>query len=194
MAPIREIILDTETTGFNTSEGHRLVEVGAIELIDGVPTGRTFHGYFNPEREVPPEAVKVHGLTTEFLSDKPLFSSRADELRDFIGNSRVVITCRTFGDYTLDIAFLNKEWADAGVGPVPDSQWLNVRRWGEALFGNDKASMDYMLPHYGIDKTKRDKNGHGALLDAELLSKIYHLLRRDYEALKQNPPPPPAPQ
>ena len=193
MAGLREIILDTETTGFNTSEGHRLVEVGAIELIDGVPTGRTFQGYFNPEREVPPEAVKVHGLTTEFLKDKPLFSSRAQELRDFIGDARIVITCRTFSDYTLDIAFLTKEWSDAGVSPVSSSQWLNVRRWAEVLFGDKNASMTYMLPHYGIDTSERDKFGHGALRDALLLHSIYHLLRRDYEALRQNPSTP-APQ
>lgn len=182
----REIILDTETTGFYCNKGDRLCSFAALEMVDGVLTGKACLGFVNPEREVPEEASRVNGLTWALLADKPLFRDVAAELRDFIGDSTVVITCWTMDSgYVMDKEFINKELRDAGVDPVPDSQWLNVRRWGEEMFGNKQASLNPMLERYGIDKKGRElKSNHGALEDAELLAKLYPLLKEDYEAFK----------
>ncbi len=178
----RQIVLDLETTGLFVSDGHRITEVGMVELIDGKPTGKTFHAYVNPERDVPEFITNLTGLTTEFLSDKPLFAEIAQDIRAFIGDDEVVITCHTKDNYTLDIAFLSKELEDAGMPPIKDSQWLNVRRWGEAMFGHKDASLDTLLDRYNIDRSERDEKGHGALLDAKLLAEVLPKLTADYSA------------
>jgi len=186
---LREIVLDTETTGLYVHEGHRVTEVAAIELIDGTPSGKSFHSYLNPERDVPEKVLNgsgewvkhPSGLTNELLSDKPLFAAIARELKDFIGNSSIVITCRTNPDgYTLDVAFLNMEMENAGLPPFRDDQWINVRRWSEIMFGDSRASLDTVLDHYKVDRSERDRHGHGALLDAQLLAEAYPKLLNDY--------------
>ncbi len=179
---MRIIVLDLETTGLRDDEGHRITEIGLIEMIDGVPTGKTYHSHFNPGRPVPEFITNLTGLTDEFLADKPDFASKAKDIRKFIGDTPVLITCRTVEGYTLDIAFLNAALKRAGFGEVPEKQWINVRRWGEAMFGHDQASLDKMLDRYEIDRTERDENGHGALLDAGLLAKLYPQLYKDYVA------------
>lgn len=188
---LREIILDTETTGLYTFEGERIVEVGAVEMIDGKLTGKSFHSYINPERHVPElmkngkgEMIKnPNGLTDDFLADKPLFAHIAKELRDFIGDDRVVITCRTStNNYVLDVAFMNMELTKAGQAEIPDAQWLNVRTWSEAMFGDAEASLNKVLDRYGIDRGTRSDTGHGALLDAQLLAEFYPQLKKDYAA------------
>jgi DNA polymerase-3 subunit epsilon len=184
----REIILDVESTGALIRDGHRMTEVAVIELIDGVPTGKSFHSYINPERSVPKEVTDDKGksvphpayFSDEFLADKPLFAAIAKELRDFIGDDKIIITCRTFSGYTLDTEIMNMEMKKAGLPPFKDEQWVNVRRWSEAMFGDDKASLNKVLDHYGVDRSERDAKGHGALLDTQLLSIVYPSLLRDY--------------
>ena len=179
---MRGIILDIETTGLFVNEGHRITEIGMVEIKDGKPTGKTYHSYINPERDVPEFITELTGLTEKFLSDKPTFDKVAAEVRNFIGNMPVIITCRSKDGYTLDIAFLNHELEQAGNLKVPEKQWINVRHWAEAMFGYDEARLDKMLGRYKIDRTERDENGHGALLDAQLLAKIYPKLLADYQA------------
>ena len=178
----RKIVLDIETTELFVHEGHRIVEIAAIELEGGKPTGREFHVYLNPDVPIMPEITQIHGLTNEFLADKPRFPEIARELRDFIGDSPIVITCRTMdNNYVLDKAFINAEMKEAGFPPFKDEQWVNVRRWSEAMFGNDDASLNKVLDHYKIDRSERDRNGHSATLDARLLSEVYPKLLRDYK-------------
>lgn len=179
---MREIVLDTETTGLYTTEGHRLLEVTAVELVDGKPTGLECHVLVNPERDIPPETTKIHGITNEMVADKPVFAAVAKEVRDFIGASPIIITCRTDKDgYTVDVAFLNMEMEKAGLPPFPEAQWLNVRRWSEAMFGNDRATLNKVLAHYGVEVGARgDSSGHGSTLDARLLAAVYPQLRKDY--------------
>jgi len=176
----REIVLDVETTGLFTAEGHRIVEVAAVEVAGHRATGREFYSLVNPERDIPEDVVKVHGIDDAKVADKPAFKEIAAELRRFIGDSTVVITCRTKDDYTLDIAFLNMEFERAGQPPVPESQWVNVRRWSENMFGEKSATLDKVLDRYGISRKERDDNGHSAILDARLLSEVYPRLLKDY--------------
>jgi DNA polymerase III subunit epsilon len=176
----REIVLDVETTGIFTGEGHRLVEIAAVELAGRRPTGREFHALVNPLRDIPAEVSKIHGITDADVRDKPPFAAIAAELRRFIGDSPVVITCRTAEEYTLDIAFLNKELGESGQPPVPEGQWLNVRRWSETMFGEKAASLDKVLDRYAISRRERDENGHSAILDARLLAEVYPRLLKDY--------------
>ena len=110
---MRQIILDIETTGLYVNEGHRITEIGMVEMVDGKRTGKTYHSYVNPQRDVPEFITKLTGLTTKFLSDKPIFEKIAEDLRNFIGDAQVVITCRSKDGYTLDIAFLNHELPEA---------------------------------------------------------------------------------
>lgn len=178
--PHRLIVLDIETTGLFTADGHRLVEVGALEMVNGQTTGLEFYALVNPERAIPDEVSKIHGITDAKVAGQPVFAAVADQLRQFIGDDTVVITCRTKDGYTLDIAFLNMEFSKAGVDIVPESQWQNVRRWSEEMFGNDNATLDRVLDHYGISRAERDEKGHGAILDARLLSDVYPSLLKDY--------------
>lgn len=176
----RELVLDTESTGLFVSEGHRMVEVAIVEMVNRKPTGREFHVLINPDRHIPDEVVKIHHIDDAKVKDAPKFSEIAKELREFIGNDPIIITCRTKDNYTLDIALLNHEMQKAGQPEVPESQWINVRRWSEAMFGDKAATLDKVLDRYGISRKERDENGHGALLDARLLAEAYPRLLKDY--------------
>ncbi|MGQ0565022.1 MAG: DNA polymerase III subunit epsilon [Gemmobacter sp.] len=163
---MREIVLDTETTGFEPSDGHRIVEIGAIELENHLPTGRTYHQYLNPERPMPPEAFEVHGLGDDFLRDKPLFGDRAQAFLDFIGDARLVIHNASF-----DMKFLNAELKAAGKPPLPDARALDTLMIARQKFPGAPASLDALCRRFGVDNSNRVK--HGALLDCELLAEVY---------------------
>ncbi|GAB3123060.1 DNA polymerase III subunit epsilon [Novispirillum itersonii] len=167
---MREIVLDTETTGFEPSEGHRLVEIGCVELVNHVATGQTFHKYINPEREVPEEAARVHGLTWDMLKDKPLFSDVAAEFLDFIGDSPLIIHNAAF-----DMKFINAELAWAGFATVPFDRAIDTVQMARRKFPGAPASLDALCRRFGIDNSHREK--HGALLDSELLAEVYLELR-----------------
>ena len=164
---MREIVMDTETTGFDPEKGDRLVEIGAVELVNHLPTGRTFHKYVNPEREVPADAVAVHGLTTEFLLDKPLFSAVAGEFLDFIGpEAKLVIHNASF-----DMKFLNAELKRIGRPGLPWSRALDTLALAREKFPGAQNSLDALCRRFGIDNSARTL--HGALLDSEILADVY---------------------
>jgi DNA polymerase III subunit epsilon len=182
--PLREIIFDIETTGLFVDEGNKIISFGAVEMVDGQKTGREIYVLCNPGRDSEPGAFAAHRLTQEYLSQFPSFADQAQVVREFIGDSPVIFTCRTSDrngtPYTLDRAFLDTELAAAGITPIGEEQWINVRRWSEDLFGQDGARLDKVLDHYGVSRADRDAKGHGALLDAQLLSSIYPRLKADY--------------
>ena len=163
---IREIILDTETTGLDPATGDRIVEIGAVELLNHLPTGRTFHVYINPERDMPKEAEAVHGLSSAFLSDKPVFAAIAQEFLDFIGDAALVIHNANF-----DMAFLNAELGFLRLGPIPPEQVIDTLHIARQKHPGSANSLDALCRRYGIDNSKRTK--HGALLDSELLAEVY---------------------
>ena len=163
---IREIILDTETTGLDPATGDRIVEIGAVELLNHLPTGRTFHVYINPERDMPKEAEAVHGLSSAFLSDKPVFAAIAQEFLDFIGDAALVIHNASF-----DMAFLNAELGFLRLGPIPPEQVIDTLHIARQKHPGSANSLDALCRRYGIDNSKRTK--HGALLDSELLAEVY---------------------
>lgn len=163
---MREIIFDTETTGLDPKAGHRLVEIGCIELIDRRESGRTFHAYFYPERDMPAEAEAVHGLSIQFLSDKPLFAAKVDELLEFLGNSPMVAHNAAF-----DFGFVNAELARAGRSALDVGRMCCTVQMARKLHPGAKHSLDALCTRYGIDRSHRVK--HGALLDAELLAHLY---------------------
>ena len=162
---MREIVLDTETTGLDPQAGHRVVEVGLIELFNTVATGTSFQAYFNPEMAMPAGAQDVHGLSDEFLSDKPLFADRAAEMMDFIGDARLVIHNAQF-----DLGFLNAELARAGL-PKIANEYVDTVSMARRKFPGQRASLDALCERLGVDNTHRTR--HGALLDAELLAEVY---------------------
>jgi DNA polymerase-3 subunit epsilon len=163
---VREIVFDTETTGLNPAGGDRMVEIGCVEMFNRVETGRHFHAYFNPEREMPSDAEAVHGLTTIFLSDKPRFSERAEELLDFIGDSPLVAHNASF-----DFGFLNFELTTCGRTAVCTSRMVDTLTLARARHPGSKHSLDALCMRFGIDRSQRVK--HGALLDAQLLAQVY---------------------
>lgn len=164
---MREIVLDTETTGFDPEQGDRIVEIGAVELLNHLPTGRTFHKYINPEREVPADAVAIHGLTNEFLQDKPLFSEISSELVDFIGkNTKLVIHNAAF-----DMKFLNAELRKTGYEALPWARALDTLALAREKFPGAQNSLDALCRRFGIDNSARTL--HGALLDSEILADVY---------------------
>ena len=163
---MREIIFDTETTGLDPSGGHRLVEIGCIEMVDRRETGNSFHAYFHPERDMPKEAEAVHGLTIGFLSDKPRFAERADELIEFLGDAPLVAHNAAF-----DFGFVNAELARAGMPPLAFDRMRCTVQLARKLHPGSKLSLDALCVRYGIDRSHRVK--HGALLDAELLAHLY---------------------
>lgn len=163
---MREIIFDTETTGLDPKSGDRLVEIGCIEMVNRVTTGRTFHAYFNPERDMPAAAEAVHGLSATFLADKPLFASRVDELLEFIGDSPLVAHNAGF-----DFGFLDAELALCGRDPVCRSRMIDTVALARVRHPGAKLSLDALCTRYGIDRSHRTM--HGALLDAELLAQVY---------------------
>lgn len=164
---MREIVLDTETTGFEPSEGHRIVEIGAVELFNHVPTGRTYHQYINPEREMPKEAFEVHGLGDEFLSDKPKFREIAQDFLDFIGDdAKLVIHNAAF-----DMKFLNAELGWVNKPLIANDRALDTLMMARRKFPGSPASLDALCRRFSIDNSSRTL--HGALLDSEILAEVY---------------------
>jgi len=162
----REIVLDTETTGLEPSAGHRLVEIGCVELINYIPSGRFFHTYINPEREVPKEAHNIHGLSYDFLKDHPSFKEIVHSFLEFIEEDPLVIHNAKF-----DMKFLNAELERLGLPELPSSRAIDTLAMARKKFPGSPASLDALCKKWGVDNTAREK--HGALLDAELLSQVY---------------------
>ncbi|MFC5738835.1 DNA polymerase III subunit epsilon [Sinirhodobacter huangdaonensis] len=164
---MREIVLDTETTGFEPTEGHRIVEIGAIELFNHVPTGRTYHQYINPERDMPTEAFEVHGLGNDFLRDKPVFTAIAQDFLDFIGEeAKLVIHNAAF-----DMKFLNAELGWAKKPLIANDRALDTLMMARRRFPGSPASLDALCRRFNIDNSSRTL--HGALLDSEILADVY---------------------
>ncbi len=163
---MREIVFDTETTGLNPAGGDRIVEIGCIEIFNRVETGRHFHAYFNPERPMPSEAEAVHGLTNVFLSDKPRFGERAEELLDFIEDSPLVAHNASF-----DFGFLNHELERCGRPSVCTSRMVDTLVLARSRHPGAKHSLDALCTRFGVDRSQRVR--HGALLDAQLLAQVY---------------------
>ncbi len=163
---MREIVLDTETTGLEPAEGHRLVEIGCVEMMNGIPTGTTFHHYFNPERDMPREAYNVHGLSAEFLADKPLFLTLADSFLEFVGDARLVIHNAVF-----DMKFINAELGRIKRPLIPMDRVTDTLALARRKHPGARVSLDELCARYGIDNSKRVK--HGALVDAEILAEVY---------------------
>ena len=163
---MREIVFDTETTGLSFSGGDRLVEIGCIEMINRVETGRSFHLYFNPERAMPVEAFRIHGLSDVFLSDKPRFHEKVDELLVFLGDSRLVAHNASF-----DFGFLNGELGKIGRDIISLDRMIDTVAMARQRHPGAKHSLDALCTRYGIDRSHRVL--HGALLDAQLLSQVY---------------------
>lgn len=163
---MREIIFDTETTGLDPRSGDRLVEIGCVEMVNRVLTGRTFHGYFNPGRPMPAAAEAVHGLSDIFLADKPLFSARVHELLEFIGDAPLVAHNAGF-----DFGFLDAEFTLCSLDPICRSRMIDTVALAKVRHPGAKLSLDALCTRYGIDRSHR--TFHGALLDAELLAQVY---------------------
>jgi DNA polymerase-3 subunit epsilon len=162
----REIILDTETTGLSPLEGHRIVEIGAIELLNHLPTGKTFHVYFNPERDMPKEAEAIHGLSTAFLRDKPKFREKLKDFLEFIADDVLIIHNASF-----DMGFLNSEFAYCKVTAISPDRVIDTLMLARKAHPMGPNSLDALCRRYGVDNSRRTK--HGALLDAELLAEVY---------------------
>jgi DNA polymerase III subunit epsilon len=163
---MREIVLDTETTGLDPFQGDRLVEIGCIELVNGIPSGHTFHRYFYPERSMPAEALAIHGLTDEFLKDKPLFADAVDELLVFLGEAPLVIHNAAF-----DIGFLNAELERVARPLIDRERMVDTLLIARRKHPGGANRLDDLCVRYAIDNSRRTK--HGALLDAELLAEVY---------------------
>jgi DNA polymerase III subunit epsilon len=166
MKSMREIVFDTETTGLDPMQGDRLVEIGCIELLNRFPTGKTFHCYFNPERDMPETAFRIHGLSIDFLKDKPLFAHRAEELVAFLGDAPLVAHNAMF-----DHGFLNAELERAGRGGVSRERMIDTLLLARRKHPGGANRLDDLCVRYAIDNSRRVK--HGALLDAELLAEVY---------------------
>lgn len=167
---MREIALDTETTGFDPLQGHRIVEIGCVELINHIPTDRNFHRYINPERDVPPEAAAVHGLTAERLANEPVFAQVVGEFLEFVGDCPLVIHNAEF-----DMRFINAELTRLGMPTIPMARAIDTVSMARKRFPGAPASLDALCRRFGIDNSNRVL--HGALLDAELLGEVYLELR-----------------
>ncbi|MCE2509524.1 MAG: DNA polymerase III subunit epsilon [Alphaproteobacteria bacterium] len=163
---MRQVVLDTETTGLSPSDGHRIVEVGCLELINHIPSGERFHRYVNPERDIPEEVVRVHGLTLDFLSDHPVFADFVEEFLAFIGDAPLVIHNAEF-----DLAFLNAELKRLGFAALESERCIDTLMLARKKFPGAPASLDALCKRFGIDNSGREK--HGALLDSELLAEVY---------------------
>jgi len=163
---MREIVLDTETTGFDPETGDRIVEIGAVELMGHVATGRTYHQYINPERTMPEEAFQVHGLGDDFLRDKPKFAEIGRDFVEFIGDAKLVIHNAAF-----DIKFLNAELKWMGLGHIPWDRAIDTLDMARKRFPGSPASLDALCRRFNIDNSSRTL--HGALLDSEILAEVY---------------------
>ncbi len=187
---MRQIVLDTETTGLYARNGDRVVEIGCVELVDRKPTGRRLHRYINPERDVPVEAQRIHGLTDEFLADKPKFREIAAELADFIREAELVIHNASF-----DMEFLNAEFGLLGVADMDSANRLcagviDTLKMAREIRPGKRNSLDALCGEYGVDNSNRQF--HGALLDAELLAEVYLAMTRGQESLVMELDTPPA--
>lgn len=163
---MREIVLDTETTGFEPDEGDRIVEIGAVELHNHMPTGRTYHQYINPQRTMPQGAFEVHGLGDDFLRDKPVFAAIAQAFIDFIGDAKLVIHNAGF-----DMKFINAELGRIGRPALPMDRAIDTLAIARRRFPGSPASLDALCRRFGIDNSSRTL--HGALLDSEILAEVY---------------------
>jgi DNA polymerase III subunit epsilon len=163
---IREIVLDTETTGLSPRDGHRIVEIGAVELINHMPSGQSFHVYLDPQRDMPKEAEAVHGLSAAFLKGKPLFGAVADDFLTFIADSVMIIHNANF-----DMTFLNAELKAVGKAAIAMTQVVDTLGLAKQKFPMASNSLDALCKRFGIDLSRRTK--HGALLDSELLAEVY---------------------
>lgn len=163
---MREIVLDTETTGFDPESGDRIVEIGAVELVRHVATGRTYHQYINPERSMPQEAFEVHGLGDDFLRDKPKFAEIGQAFVDFVGDSKLVIHNAAF-----DMKFINAELGWIGLPHIPYERAIDTLDIARRKFPGSPASLDALCRRFGIDNSARTL--HGALLDSEILAEVY---------------------
>ncbi len=163
---MREICLDTETTGLDPKDGHKIIEIACVELVDRVRTGEFFHVYVNPRRDVPQEAFNVHGISTEFLQDKPIFDHVAQQFLDFIKGGTLVIHNAAF-----DLKFLNYELQIIGLDPLTKDNVVDSLQLARRKFPGSPASLDALCKRFSVDLSKRTK--HGALLDTELLCDVY---------------------
>jgi len=163
---MREIVLDTETTGFEPSEGDRIVEIGAVELFNHLPTGKTYHQYINPERLMPKAAFDVHGLGDDFLRDKPVFKLIAQDFLDFIGDAQLIIHNASF-----DMKFLNAELTTVKRPILPMTRATDTLMMARRKFPGSPATLDALCRRFGVDNSTREK--HGALLDSEILAEVY---------------------
>jgi DNA polymerase III subunit epsilon len=163
---MREIILDTETTGLSPAEGHRLVEIGCLEIVNQIATGAVYHVLINPERDVPDDAYRIHGHSTMFLADKPVFAKIAPEFLAFIGEDRLVIHNAEF-----DMRFINAELAKIGHDPIPGARVVDTLALARRKHPGAPNNLDALCDRYRIDRSRRIK--HGALLDAEILVEVY---------------------
>ncbi len=164
---MREIIFDTETTGLDPKTGDRLVEIGCIEMVNRVPTGETFHCYFNPDRDMPAQAEAVHGLSISFLSDKPRFHEKVAGLLEFLGDETKLVAHNA----GFDFGFVNSELEMCGLPPLGRERMVDTVALARARHPGAKNSLDALCTRYGIDRSHRTR--HGALLDAELLAQVY---------------------
>ncbi|MDY0013185.1 MAG: DNA polymerase III subunit epsilon [Rhodocyclaceae bacterium] len=175
---MRQVVLDTETTGLEWRNGHRVIEIGCVELVNRTLTGRHYHVYVNPEREIDAGAQAVHGISREFLADKPRFRDLAEEFEDFVAGAELVIHNASF-----DVGFLDHELSLLGRAPIATlcGGVVDTLRMAKELNPGKKASLDALCDRYGIDNGHRTL--HGALLDAELLAEIYLAMTRGQESL-----------
>ena len=164
---LREIVFDTETTGFHYDAGDRLIEIGAVELINHIPTGRIYHQYINPERDVPEEAVKVHGLTYDFLKNYPKLSEIAQDFIDFVGDDSILVAHNA----SFDINFINYEFKHKGFRTYSWDKVIDTLEIARSKFPGSRNNLDALCRRFNIDNSSRTK--HGALLDAELLAEVY---------------------
>ena len=163
---MREIVLDTETTGLDPNDGHRVIEIGCLELIDHFPTGKTFQRYLNPERDMPPDAQRIHGITTEFLQDKPRFAEIVEEFLEFIDDAPLIIHNASF-----DLKFLNSELHRTARKPIPFARAIDTIDMAKSKFPGSRYSLDELCKRFNIDLSSRSL--HGALLDSELTAQVY---------------------
>ena len=167
MSNLREIVFDTETTGLDPLTGDKIVEIGAVELINHIPTGKTYHQYINPERDVPEEVVKVHGLTTEYLKDFPIFADIAQEWIDFIGEDGVLVAHNA----PFDMKFVNYELQRIGYESYEKDRVIDTLEIAKSKFPGQRNNLDALCKRFNIDNSAR--TFHGALLDAQLLAEVY---------------------
>ena len=175
---MRQIFLDTETTGLYPAQGHRIIEIAAIEMVNRRPTNHHFHVYLNPQREIDPAAQEVHGITLEFLQDKPLFEAVAQDLISFVNNTELIIHNAPF-----DVGFLNSEFGRIGLQPIETmcDKITDTLKMAKDSRPGQRNNLDALCKHFGIDNSKRTL--HGALLDAELLAEVYMAMTRGQDSL-----------